>query len=152
MRHRGMSGSIEDGATGAEVWVIELNELGPVLPEPDYPQVQPGFVVAVVVDDRSAVDLLDLNAGVVAEPQNVPTTVQGVRQVVKRNQTRRQGSQLPQRPILVLQKKTGAHQPGMVTAARHPKPFPNKAKSKGRDFTERDVNLSGSPVPKLGVI
>ena len=66
-------------------------------------QIQPWLVVSIVMDDSGVLYLWLIKGWVIAKSQDMPTSIQWIRQVIESDQSRWQWAKFPKGPILILQ-------------------------------------------------
>lgn len=89
--------------TLADKLVTIIDMLCPEMPELIHSNIQPGFHVAIEMNNSGIFYLLHADAWIIPKPKNVPRFVQRLCCGVECYQTGRQCTQLPQCSVLILQ-------------------------------------------------
>ena len=89
--------------TQSQIRVIKHYISRPVRPVLGNSQSQPGLVVSVVMDDSCILYLCFIKGRIIAKPQDMPTPMQRIGQVIESDQSRRQRAKFPKCSVLILQ-------------------------------------------------
>lgn len=65
--------------------VVNIYILGPVLLVLGNGKVKPGLIIPIVMNNRSILNLSNVNSWIIAQAQDMPSPIQRVRQVVESN-------------------------------------------------------------------
>lgn len=87
----------------SKIRVIKHYISRPVRPVLGNSQSQPRLVVSVVMDDSCVLYLCSIKGRIIAKPQDMPTPMQRIGQVIESDQSRRQCAKFPKCSILILQ-------------------------------------------------